>query len=479
MAKENFFDFREKLIAQPAPVESSKATKSEPLSVSQLTSQIERAIKSGLPATIYVKGEVSNLNHHRASGHLYFTLKDAGACIDCVMFRSDAARLKFEPTDGMELLVTGRVAVYPQRGRYQLYATTLAPLGRGALEIAFQQLCEKLKKEGLFSPERKKPLPIFPARIVLVTSRSTAALQDMLKVLRRFPWLRLFLYHVPVQGDGSAELIAEAIQTLSRKAADLGGVDVIVLSRGGGSLEDLWEFNEEIVARAIAASKIPIVTGIGHEVDVSVADLVADYHAHTPTEAAQVISANWRTVRDALDQSSLRLRRSLRTIARDARQRLVGIVRHEFFRRPTHRVDQLRQLLDDRQRSLQLAVGEKLRAATSHFNRLESLLIESHPKHLVELKRQRLVDLAQRLRLASGNDLARREQTLQGLERHLQAVSPRAVLARGYSITTHKKSGAVVRSPTDARLGERLLTQFADGTIESTVEDQKQLPLFD
>jgi exodeoxyribonuclease VII large subunit len=479
MAKENFFDFREKLLAKPAPPESAKAAKSEPLSVSQLTAQIERAIKSGLPGTLYVKGEVSNFNHHRASGHLYFTLKDTGACIDCVMFRSDAARLKFEPADGMELLVTGRVAIYPQRGRYQLYATTLAPLGKGALEIAFQQLCEKLKKEGLFSPDRKKPLPVFPTRIVLVTSRSTAALQDMLKVLRRFAWLKLFLFHVPVQGDGSAELIADAIQTLNRKAGDLGGIDLILLSRGGGSLEDLWEFNEEIVARAIAASRIPIVTGVGHEVDVSIADLVADYHAHTPTEAAQVVTSNWRTVGDELDQSLLRLRRSLRTIARDARQRLAGVSRHEFFRRPTHRIDQLRQLLDDRQRSLQLAIGEKLRAATSRFTRFESELIESHPRHLVELNRQRLSDMANRLRLGTSNDLLRREQTLQSLERHLQAVSPRAVLGRGYSITTHKKTGAIVRSARDGRVGERIVTRFADGTVESTVEDQKQLPLFE
>lgn len=427
MPGENFFDFREKLARpQPAGV--------QPLTVSQLTAQIERAIQSALPATVHVRGEVSNLNLHHASGHLYFTLKDSAACIDCVMFRSDVARLKFMPADGVELLVSGRVAVYPQRGRYQLYVSALWPVGRGALELAFEQLCRKLKAEGLFDASRKKPLPRYPRRIALVTSRSTAALHDILKVLKRFPWIRLHLYDVPVQGEGAAEQIAQALRHLNLRAADIGGIDLIILARGGGSLEDLWAFNEEVVARAVAESGIPIITGIGHEVDISVADLVADYHAHTPTEAAQVATSNWRTVAEQLQAAGVRLRRGLRTIARDARQRLLAVERHEFFRRPTDRINQFRQLLDERQRSLQLLISSRLKAASAR---------------------------------------------LEHFDRHLQAVSPQAVLRRGYSITTRATDGSILRSARDVRAGERLITRLADGTVRSIVEDQKQLPLFE
>jgi exodeoxyribonuclease VII large subunit len=500
---ENFFDFREKLSRKREPAPSPKVdapAKNAPdaLTVSQLTAQIERALKAGIPATVHVKGEVSNLNLHRGSGHLYFTLKDATACIDCVMFRSDVARLKFMPEDGIELLATGRIAVYPQRGRYQLYATSLHPLGHGALELAFKQLCERLNKEGLFNAERKKPLPQYPMTIALVTSRSTAALQDMLKVLRRFPWVRLYLCHVPVQGDGAAELIAQALRDLNQGARGKGQgasvrpanlplatcpsplpIDLILLARGGGSLEDLWEFNEEIVARAIAASKIPVITGIGHEVDVSIADLVADYHAHTPTEAAQVAMANWRIAGDIIHTSGVRLARGLRGVVQDAKNRLLHVERHEFFRRPTDRINQLRQFLDDRQRSLQLAVAERLRVATARFSRLEALLVECHPRHVVQLKRQRLEDLSKRLSLAASHDLKTRDQRVTSLQRHLDAISPQSVLKRGYTITTRKKDGAIIRSSKDPRVGERILTQFADGTVESMVEDQKQLPLFE
>jgi exodeoxyribonuclease VII large subunit len=383
------------------------------------------------------------------------------------------------PEDGIELLASGRIAVYPQRGRYQLYASSLHPLGHGALELAFKQLCERLNKEGLFDAERKKPLPQYPMTIALVTSRSTAALQDMLKVLRRFPWVRLYLYHVPVQGEGAAELIAQALRDISAMKSDALRPDLILLARGGGSLEDLWEFNEEIVARAIAASKIPIITGIGHEVDVSIADLVADYHAHTPTEAAQVAMANWRIAGDIIHTSGVRLARGLRSVVQDAKNRLLHVERHEFFRRPTDRINNLRQFLDDRQRSLQLAVAERLRIATARFSRLEALLVECHPRHVVQLKRQRLEDLSRRLSLAAAHDLKTRDQRITSLQRHLDAISPQSVLKRGYTITTRKKDGAIIRSSKDPRVGERILTQFADGTVESIVEDQKQLPLFE
>ncbi len=293
-------------------------------------------------------------------------------------------------------------------------------------------------------------------RIVLLTSQATAALQDMLKVLRRFPWLKLMLYHVPVQGEGSAAQIAEAIGHLNRRSADVGGVDVILLSRGGGSLEDLWSFNEEIVARAIAASRIPIVTGIGHEVDCTISDLVADYHAHTPTEAAQVITAHWNRAGDNVRQLRMRLDRAAGQTVQDAGQRLAGIERHEFLRRPLDRIQMLRQLLDERQKSATLALGARL----------------GHARH-------RLVALEPRLSISGRSSLKIRSARLDAFDRQLQALSPQAVLNRGYTITTLKKTGQILRSSTAAKPGDRLATRFADGETDSIVQDSRQMSLFD
>ncbi len=474
----NFFEFREQIV-------SKKTTATQPaggdaMTVSQLTSVIDRAIKSGVPSFVNVRGEVSNFNAHRASGHLYFTLKDPGACVDCVIFKSDAQRLKFKPADGMELLAGGRVGVYAQRGRYQLYVSSLSPIGQGALELAFQQLRAKLQAEGLFAPERKKALPAFPIKIVLVTSRQTAALQDMLKVLRRFPFLQLSVFHVPVQGEGAGEKIAEALGLLNRQAAKgKRVVDVMLLARGGGSLEDLWAFNEEVVARAIAKSAIPIVTGVGHEVDVSISDLVADYHAHTPTEAAQVIVAQWRNAPDAIDTIVLRSRRALRQSLMDARQRLSAIERHEVFRRPTDRINQIRQLLDDRQRTLTFSVTNRLQNATTRLGRAMARLGEKHPRHRVVLHAQRLDELRTRMTRAMSQLNERRMARIVTLDTQLRALSPEAVLKRGYSMTTLKKSGKLVRAALQVKTGDRLITRFADGTVESIAEDQKQLPLFE
>jgi exodeoxyribonuclease VII large subunit len=236
---ESFFDFQERTarrgkgaLEQPE-TSPSKASARELLSVSQLTHIIESAIKSGVPSTVLVQGEMSNVNVHRSSGHLYFTLKDAVNCIDCVMWKSDLAKLKFEPTDGEDVVCTGSVAVYGARGRYQLYVRKIEPMGRGALELAFRQLHAKLEAEGLFNPSRKRPLPRYPVRILLLTSRDGAALQDMFKVLRRFPWMKITLTHVPVQGDGAGSRIAAALDSLCCR--DFGSrADVILLARGGG-----------------------------------------------------------------------------------------------------------------------------------------------------------------------------------------------------------------------------------------------------
>jgi len=539
MGKTNFFDFRQSIIRPrsgngsgapaPQPVASSSAQsptpkKVQPLTVSQLTGMIDGALRATLPATVLVKGEVSNFKRNDSSGHVYFTLKDARACIDCVMFKTEAAALRFAVNDGLELLAEGRVAVYPQRGRYQLYVDALQPLGKGALELAFQQLRAKLEAEGLFAEGRKRPLPDYPARIVIITGTQTAALQDVFKVLRRFPWLRLFVYPVTVQGKGAAQEIAAALAHVNRRADSIGGVDLILLARGGGSLEDLWAFNEEIVARAVAASRLPVVTGIGHEIDTSIADLVADYHAHTPTEAAQVIARNWRTAGEALDAAAARLGRELRNALSDAHHRLAAVERHEAFRRPLDRVNGLRQLLDDRQRNLglhvwarhrtaQWRVGElenrlaqvgpafllarfrarlgeaerelvhgatqRLLRAKDHVAKLDTRHVRLDPRHRIDQLRERLDGFE--ARLCCGMDILqqRRRQKVESLARFLRAVGPEEVLRRGYSITFRKKGGAVIRSAAEVRPGDKLLTRFADGEIESRASDPNQPGLFD
>lgn len=525
----NFFDFHAKVnrpvrrpTKVPAPIPPADAP--APLTITQLTTQIDHAVKTLLPDRLWIKGELSNYKAYESSGISYFTLKDAANCIDCVMFRRETSRLKFTPQPGMELLAEGRVSVYGQKGKYQFYANSLQPLGQGALELAFQQLRKKLQEEGLFSSERKKPLPDYPMRVAILTSRATAALQDMLKVLRRYRWLRLMIYHVPVQGDGAGAKIAQALEHLNRHHVQVGGVDVILLGRGGGSLEDLWAFNEEAVARAVASSQIPVVTGIGHEVDVSIADLVADYHAHTPTEAAQVVVGRWRAAGQDVSMSGTRLRTGMRSLVQQQRNWFNGVLRHEIFRRPLDRVNHLRQLVDDHQREMAQAMASRLNRSRRHLgemglklernrpsavvnrmrqsimaqehrlhqvirmrlqmrqaalHRLATRIQQRHPRHAVDLAHARLKSTGIRLSRALTNAQEHRAGLVQRLERLLNAVGPQQVLDRGYTITTLKKGGELVRSAMQIKAGDRLVTRFADGQIQSTADDPNQLGLFE
>jgi exodeoxyribonuclease VII large subunit len=471
----DFFSFQEKM---KKPADAAKKTPRQILTVSQLTAQVERSIKKTFPSVLEVQGEVSNLRFAQ-SGHLYFSLKDPHNCIDCVMWSSDADGLKFEPKDGMELIVGGRVGIYGPQSRYQIQVSRIAPVGQGALELAIRQLSEKLKNEGLFEKDRKKHLPAYPMRMVLVTSKEGAAIADMLKVLRRFSWLKLMVAHVPVQGDGAADRISHAIGFINNKTQQLGGVDLIILARGGGSLEDLWEFNSETLARAIVASQIPIVTGIGHEVDISIADLAADYHAHTPTEAAQVVTAQWRTARGDIEAIALRLRREIEDRFEDCRRRLRSIQRHEVFRRPLERLQHARQRLDDRQRALLLALTHRLNASAHRLARLTGRLQERHPRHVIALAKQRNESISQRLSRGFKQLILRRQTTLEAIQARLTALAPTEVLKRGYSITTLKKTGVIIRSANQLKTGDRILTRLSDGSSESIVQDTKQLDLFE
>ncbi len=487
-----FFETREQLIAQQragaaAGVSSAAAQSAgaasgarKVMTVGELTRAIDKAIKAGVPAQVHVRGELSNVKRHAGSGHIYFTLKEAQACIDCVMFNDVARRLRFDPRDGLELIATGRIGIYEQRGRYQLYATALEPIGQGALELAYRQTMDKLAAEGLFNPERKRAIPRYPRRIVLVTSRQTAAVQDMLKVLRRYPFLRVSVFHVPVQGDGSAEKIVEALDCLSR-AQQVGRAkfDVVLLGRGGGSFEDLWEFNEEIVSRAMVRCVIPVVTGIGHEVDVSIADLAADHHAHTPTEAARFITAEWATAGDAVDDLRTHLTREMRRAIERRRERLRLLERSDLLRRPRDRINRFRQQIDDAERMIGHGLRERLIELRERLAAHATVLERCHPRHRIAQKRQELIDAHRRLARATSVAIERRRAKVKSVAIHLRAVSPERILGRGYSITTHRKSGAIVRSRADVKPGDTLVTRLADGVVESVVQDERQGRLFE
>ena len=476
MAGNGFFDMREKLQSPRAAATSAAGAKPDSaMSVSQVTKVIDKAIRAGVPMNLAVRGEISNFNLNRGSGHAYFTLKDTDACLNCVMFRGEFERLKFMPQHGMELLAIGSIRVFASQGRYQLYATDLQPLGKGALELAFQQLRAKLQTEGLFDPLRKKELPRYPVRIAIVTSRQTAALQDILKVITRFPWIHATLFHVPVQGQGCGPQIAAAIDAVNRQGKN----ELILLSRGGGSLEDRWGFNDESLARAIAASTIPVITGIGHEVDVSIADLVADHHAHTPTEAAQVATSWWRNVEDLLASLTLRLNRQMRGILQEAHHRLHAVERHEIFRRPTDRIDDLRMKLDDRQRSLLQALQNRLQSSARRLERDAAKLAEWHPHNTITLQRAHVTAMQVRLQRAMQNHLKQQGEKIAGLSVHLEAISPQRVLERGYTVTRLKKTGAIIRNAGQLKERDHIVTRFHDGEVESTVEDPQQPKLFE
>ncbi len=389
----------------------------EPLSVSELTRQVKDLIEGNLPL-VFVRGEVSNLTR-AGSGHLYLTLKDAGAQIRAVMWRMKASRLRFEPEDGLQVVAAGPVEVYGPRGTYQLVIEELVPIGVGPLELAFRKLHDKLAAEGLFDPERKRALPRFPRRIALVTSPTGAAVRDMLQVLtRRWPGCDVVVVPVPVQGREAAPAIAAALRSVHRIA----GVEVVIVGRGGGSLEDLWAFNEEAVARAIFDCRVPVVSAVGHEIDVTIADLVADRRALTPSEAAELVVPNAAEVRQGLDRTAERLAGGLRGRAARLRQTLDGLASRRPFARPFETVR-------DRQRRLDEIDASVRRAAA-----------------------RRVSDV--RTKLGS-------------VAAELDALNPLAVLARGYSITF--RDGVPLRSTQGVLPGDRLRIRLADGEIISEV----------
>ena len=413
------------------------------LSVSELTRSIRGALETKFRA-VWVQGEVSNYKAH-PNGHQYFTLKDARAQIACVIWRDAMAPLRQPLADGARIQVLGTVTVYEARGQYQLSVQIVQPFGQGVLQAKFEALKRKLEAEGLFDPARKRALPKFPRRIGIVTSSSGAAIRDILNILqRRAPWLSILISPVRVQGTGAAQEIAVAIRELATPNENFAPLDLIIVTRGGGSIEDLWEFNEEIVARAITAAEVPIVSAVGHEIDFTIADFVADLRAPTPSAAAELIVRDVVDLVRDLESCTRRLGRELLNRVRDAQQRL-DHARETLRRCLEHKIDNYR-------RGLEHAVA---------------VLHARSPVRELMLRRNRFGDLQRRLRALPKHNLELARHRFERIEGILRVLGPDATLRRGYSITTDAR-GKLIRSVSNVRSKMKIKTRVTDGEFEST-----------
>jgi exodeoxyribonuclease VII large subunit len=418
-------------------------TSTKVLSVSELTRSIRGTLETKFGA-VWVQGEVSNYKLH-PSGHQYFTLKDSRAQIACVIFRNTMAPLRQPLADGAQVQVYGNVSVFEARGQYQLSIQILQPRGLGVLQAKFEALKRKLDAEGLFDPTRKRALPKFPKRIGIVTSPSGAAIRDMLNVLRRrAPWLQILISPVRVQGTGAAQEIAVAIRELANPNENFAPVDLIVLTRGGGSMEDLWEFNEEIVVRTIADVTVPIVSAIGHEIDFTIADFVADLRAPTPSAAAELIVPDIVDLRRQMDASARGLGRELINRMRDAQQGL-DHARETLGRCLAHKI-------------------ENYRRGLTHA--LATLQARSPVRELM-LRRNRFGDLQRRFTELPVRTLEHARHRFQRIEGILRVLGPDATLRRGYSITRNER-GELIRTVAAVRPKMKIRTRVSDGEFQST-----------
>jgi exodeoxyribonuclease VII large subunit len=419
---------------------------------------------------MWVEGELSNLARP-ASGHLYFSLKDAQAQVRCALFRNRSLLLRFKPADGMHVLVRGRVSLYEPRGDFQFIAEHMEEAGHGALQRAFEELKQKLAAEGLFDPARKRPLPQAPRSIGVITSPSGAALRDILSVIRRrYPLARVVLYPVPVQGEGAAEKIAAMLRTASSRAE----CDVFILSRGGGSLEDLWAFNEEIVARAIHASAIPVVSGVGHEIDFTIADFVADLRAPTPTGAAELATPDGAAWLRVLAEHALRLVQAETRLLAAWRERLEWCKERLSQLHPGRVLRDRAQRLDELELRLKRGMRQQIKHEGTRLATAVALLREHSPAQRLRQASDRLINLGQRLQAAARTEVMATRNRLALAARALDAVSPLATLNRGYAIVSDAASGAIISHVSTARPGQTVRAELADGNIVAEIKDIKR-----
>jgi exodeoxyribonuclease VII large subunit len=414
------------------------------LTVSQLTAEVSELLETGI-GSVRVEGEISNFRR-QSSGHLYFTLKDDASQVQAVQFRSDAGRLTFSPEDGQQVVASGRITVYAPRGQYQIRVQSLALRGQGNLQQRFEELKKRLRAEGLFDEARKRPLPTFPRRIGLVTSPTGAAIRDFLNVLgRRCPRLTVVTAGVRVQGERAAPEIADAISRLNRE----GNVDLIVITRGGGSLEDLWPFNEEEVARAIVTSGVPVLSGVGHEIDFTIADFAADLRAPTPSAAAELLSLSDQEWMDRLDRCQAVLRERVDSDLEARRLSLERFQDHYIFREPIRIVEQYQQRLDEIKERIGRGLQEGRQDARLGLREAEQAFLRMHP----------------------GKSLRQWKVLLKQAGSRLEALSPQATLDRGYAIVFDPKK-KILRKVRAAEAAGDLSIRLSDGSFRARFEEK-------
>ncbi|HXN56180.1 MAG TPA: exodeoxyribonuclease VII large subunit [Myxococcales bacterium] len=430
-------------------------------SVGELTREVKAILEARFPGVL-VEGELSNLRRP-SSGHLYFTLKDEDACVDAVLFKTQARALKFTPDNGHKVLVRGRLSLYEPQGRYQIICDSIEPLGAGALQVAFEQLKARLSKEGLFDKARKRALPYLPRRIAVVTSPSGAAVHDFLRVLhRRYPNLPVLIVPARVQGEGAAQEIARAIG----RAARANRVDVVVVARGGGSLEDLWPFNDEIVARALANCPVPTVSAVGHEVDFTIADFVADARAATPTAAAELLA---RVKEELLADLAVRRSRLVRAFrAQQAERQHALHARGNRVADPRRLIGERRLKLDRLEQRLGDGAMRALAQRKDELGSLRARLSDAHPREHLHRLRREVARLGERLAAFAHRALAQRRQRFEGLAGRLDALSPLRVLARGYAVAFDRR-GHALRSAAEASVGDRVTIRLGEGQLAAQV----------
>jgi exodeoxyribonuclease VII large subunit len=433
-------------------------------SVSELTARIRTLLEKNF-LDIWVEGEISNCREAQ-SGHIYCTLKDEGAQVRCVFYKNQLRTMKFRPEDGLHVTVRGSLSVYEARGEYQIYVEHIEPVGLGALQLAFEQLKKRLEAEGLFAAERKKALPLLPRRIGLITSPSGAAVRDIVRILRRrFRNVHLTLYPVRVQGDGASLEIVRALQFFNRRLM----VDVLILARGGGSLEDLWAFNEESVARAIAVSQIPVISGVGHETDFTIADFVADVRASTPSAAAELVVKT----RQEFDKHISDLRETLSGLLRyrllELSRRVHELAGRRGFRRPLDLLRQQRQRADEMTARLAHGLRGNLHLARRRFTTAQMRIASFDFRVKIAALRLRLEKRASELAARSERILRLKRERLDRVRLQLEERSPMRVLERGYAIVTDA-AGNVLRSAEHVVIGDTVSVRLARGRLQTEVK---------
>ncbi len=449
--------------------EDKQAQEKSILTVSQLTRKIRNLIEYRVGA-VWVEGEISNLRK-QTSGHQYFTLKDKGSQLSCVLFRGNAAKLSVDLEDGQEIQLFGDVTVYEPRGNYQLIVRQAQLKGLGALQAKFEALKNKLNEEGLFDPKIKLPIPTFPNTICIITSPTGAAIKDILSVLkRRAPWVSVILYPVLVQGDSAAKEIAEAIQNIENWSQE--GkirIDTVLLTRGGGSIEDLWPFNEEKTARAINSLSLPVVSAVGHEIDYTISDFTADMRAPTPSAAAELLVPDAQEIRSQLQSINRSLSYRVSDTLDRWKERLDYLGTNTLINEPKRKIADLDQSIDLKMDSLKSALMDSLRGKKDSMSDLGNRVSICHPAKQLETVLGQFKILDNRLRNAAQSLINRSNERSEKAAVAIKALGPESVLDRGFSLT-HGKDGKLITSTKNVNSGDKLETRVSDGTINTTVD---------